>query len=218
MADNPQIPGVWSEGYYPDQLIAGPMQRVTANGTLLSGQNLPRGAVLGRQTVGSVTATAGANTGNGTASAATPLGNALPGNYVLTATAATNFSVIAPDGRRLKDLTTDVAYSDEISLTLTAGGTAFVAGDSFTVAVAAGSGKYALATAAATDGTQNPVALLVDFCDASLGDKNCGLYLTGEFNINAVTLGSGISAAAARDALRAFNIHLKSAVTAADPS
>ena len=48
-----QQPRQFTTTYEPDRLIAGLAQIVTANGTLLSGQNLLRGAVLGRITASS---------------------------------------------------------------------------------------------------------------------------------------------------------------------
>ena len=77
----------------------------------------------------------GANTGNGTAGAVTLLANVATGVYVFTATAATVFDVVRPDGARLKTLNTGVAYADEVGVTITAGGTPFVAGDTFTLTV-----------------------------------------------------------------------------------
>jgi hypothetical protein len=46
------------------------------------------------------------------------------------------------------------------------------------------SGKYTKSVKTATDGSQNPVAILVDDVDASTTDQNGGLYLMGEFNQN----------------------------------
>jgi Bacteriophage lambda head decoration protein D len=48
--DNAQVPGVTAEVYLPDQLIAGRFPLVTDTVTLISGQNLSRGAVLGQIT------------------------------------------------------------------------------------------------------------------------------------------------------------------------
>jgi len=217
--DGAQIPGVTAEIYNPDQLIAGRFPLVTDSVTVTGAALLKRGSVLGQVTIGAAgAAVAGANTGNGTAGAVTVAANAQVGTYVLTATAATVFQVVAPDGRRLADLKTGIAYADEIGLTLTAGGTAFVAGDSFTVAIGAGLGGFKLATSAATDGSQYPAAILVDTADASGGDVTGGIYIAGEFNVNALTFGAGITAAAAKTALAARGIYLKNAVSAADPS
>jgi hypothetical protein len=82
---------------------------------------------------------AGGNTGTGTVSAGptvTPA-SAINGVYTITFTGATTFSVFDPNGRELLGGQTGVAYSDAgIGFTITAGGTAFVAGDGFTVTVA----------------------------------------------------------------------------------
>ena len=80
------------------------------------------------------------------------------------------------------------------------------------------SSKYVLALAAATDGSQTPVAIAADYIDPTLGDVNGALYLAGEFNGAALTLGTGITLAAATAALRPLSIYIKSSVTAADPT
>lgn len=78
--------------------------------------------------------------------------------------------------------------------------------------------KYTIATSAATDGSQTPVGILVDDVDTTAADAIGGIYAMGEFNINAVILGTGITPAAAQAALEAQNIYLKTPVSAADPS
>lgn len=80
------------------------------------------------------------------------------------------------------------------------------------------SGKYTTALSAASDGSQTPVAILVDDVDATLADALGGIYAMGEFNENAVILGTGITLAAAKAALEVQNIYLKGALTASDPS
>lgn len=79
-------------------------------------------------------------------------------------------------------------------------------------------GAYTMSVAAAADGSQNPTNLLVDDVDASAGDAIGGIYAMGEFNERAVTLGAGITLDAAKIALEAQNIYLKSSISAADPS
>lgn len=80
------------------------------------------------------------------------------------------------------------------------------------------SGKYTVALSASSDGSQTPTAILADNADGSAADAIAGVFLEGEFNSNAVTLGTGITLTAAQDALRPLGIHLKSSVSAADPS
>lgn len=80
--------------------------------------------------------TAGANTGNGTIGSITAAETAKTGNFVATMLTATTFRVADPDGNRLVDGATGVAYSAAgIGFTITVGGTPMVAGDSFTIAV-----------------------------------------------------------------------------------
>ncbi len=77
-----------------------------------------------------------------------------------------------------------------------------------------GSGEYVLSLAAAADGSEVPVAILVADTDATVGATVTGIYLAGEFNDNAITFGAGHTAASVKDALRNLNIYLKSPVPA----
>lgn len=60
------------------------------------------------------------------------------------------------------------------------------------------SGKYNLSASAAGDGSNTPVAVLAEACDASGGDKSAFVYYTGEFNAAKVVLGAGHTLAAIR--------------------
>lgn len=101
------------------------------------------GLVLARASNGTASATAGTNTGNGTMGAVTVNQAAKPGSYVFTATGAATFTAIDPQGYELQNVTVGAAYNDaELGFTITAGGTAFVAGDKFTVVVTAASNVY----------------------------------------------------------------------------
>ena len=80
------------------------------------------------------------------------------------------------------------------------------------------SGKYVLALAAAADGSQNPAVVAVDNVDATAGDVSAGVYLAGEFNGAAMTLGTGITIAVAAAVLRPLSIYVKGSVSAADPT
>ncbi|GAV21602.1 head decoration protein [Carboxydothermus pertinax] len=117
-----------SEIYTPDNLFAGHvMPKVTDVGTIAAGQNLPRGAVLGRVTA---------------------------------------------------------------------------------------DGKLKLVDKAATDGSQNVYAILAEATDATTADKVAPIYLTGEFNENALTLAAGTTVADIKASARAVGIFIKSAVKA----
>lgn len=80
------------------------------------------------------------------------------------------------------------------------------------------SGKYTISLSAAADGSQNPAAILADDTDATGGDVNGGIYQMGEFNGNALILGTGQTLNGVTAALEAFNIYVKGQVSAADPS
>lgn len=76
------------------------------------------------------------------------------------------------------------------------------------------SGKATLALSASADGSETPNCILAEDTDASAGDKDCIVYISGDFNSNAMTFGAGITADSAREGLRDLNIYLTSAVTA----
>lgn len=83
------------------------------------------------------------------------------------------------------------------------------------------SGKYIKSATAASDGSQTPVAILADTVDATSADQIAGVYLSGEFNSNALTLGTGWTTATVRDALRPYAIWVKTLASdlgANDPS
>lgn len=77
----------------------------------------------------------GGNTGNGTMSAVVLNPAAKNGVYRLRMLTATTYSVTDPDGYQHLAGATGVAYVDDMSFTLTAGGTPFVAGDGFDITV-----------------------------------------------------------------------------------
>lgn len=76
------------------------------------------------------------------------------------------------------------------------------------------SGKYVLSLAGAGDGSQTPVAILAEDVDASAGDKSGIAYISGDFNENAITYGTGHTADGVRDGLRDLNIYLHKPVRA----
>lgn len=219
---NPQTPGIAAELFVPDQLIAGNLKLVSAPITLGAG-TLQRGTVLGQQTKPSLNATAVAaviptNTGNGTFGTITVGAAASLGTYVLTMESATTFLLSNPAGMEIGHGSTGVAFNvGGIGFTLTAGGTAFVAGDGFTITTsqsAAASGNYITSVATATDGSQVPAAILADFADASGGAVATGAYLMGEFNSNAITFDASWTVATLTPLLRPLGIFLKSFVSA----
>lgn len=76
------------------------------------------------------------------------------------------------------------------------------------------SGKYTLCDSTAADGSESPVCILAEDCDASEGDVNAEVFLSGQFNEDQLTYGGTDDADTHRDALRDLNIYLKKAVSA----
>lgn len=76
------------------------------------------------------------------------------------------------------------------------------------------SGKYTKCVKTAEDGSQNPVAILVDDVDASTADQNGGLYLMGEFNQNRIIFDNTWAISALKTALRPLAIFLKDSTQA----
>lgn len=215
-----------TEGTYtPDSLIVGAGMCDMIRGekiTIISGAgSLVRGTLLGKVTVGAATSAAksGGNTGNGTMGAVTVGAGALPGIYTLrivtAATDAGEFQVKDPNGFVVGIGDVAVAFSGGgLSFTLADGATDFIVGDGFDITVAAGSGKYKKSLAAATDGSQTPVAILAEDADASSADAYAIAYYTGDFNSDAMTFGAGHTAASVKDALRDRGIFLHTPVSA----
>lgn len=116
--------------------------------TVLSGQNLNAGAVVGRVKlgIGRVSIPTVVGTGNGTASLVFAGPEVEVGNYVLTCTAAAThggvFSLTTPSGKTLPSFTmtpgsggTTAYTSRHINFSITDGGTDFIVGDAFTFVV-----------------------------------------------------------------------------------
>lgn len=76
------------------------------------------------------------------------------------------------------------------------------------------SSKLTLSLSAAGDGSETPTLILLEDCDASAGDKECLVGLSGEYNSDAMTFGTGHTAASVKDGLRDLGIYLKTAVAA----
>jgi hypothetical protein len=167
------------------------------NITLITGQKLKAGRVLGKITLGAATAAAVAgNTGNGTCSAVTVGVGAQVGVYRVTFIKATTnlgtFIVEAPNGVTSAPGVVGTAFTGlGLTFTLSDGATDFVAGDQFTITVAAGSGKYTAVAPAATDGSAVAAAVLSYDTDATSADVVCGAVVRGaEVNASELDWGS----------------------------
>lgn len=76
------------------------------------------------------------------------------------------------------------------------------------------SGKFIKCDSAVNpaDGSEAPQVILGEDCDATAGDKEAVVFLSGAFNQSKVTFGGTDTAATHRAALRNLNIYLKSSV------
>lgn len=165
--------------------------------------DLAAGTVLGRITKGAATGAAVAgNTGDGTITAAPVVSaGAKAGVYravcIEPATNAGKFLVTDPDGINLGVATVAVAFSGGgLAFTIADGSEAdFASGDSFTITVAAGSGKYVAYNQDGVDGSEIAAGILLDNVNATAADVEativardaevCGSELTWPADIEA---------------------------------
>ncbi len=187
--------------------------------TVLAGSGAARelltGMVLGRVTKGAAASAAVAgNTGNGTITAAPAVGQAAkPGVYRLVciepAADGGKFAVEDPDGVLVGVATVGVEFTTHLTFTIADGAADFVAGDSFTITVAAGSGKVKQIDFAATDGSNAACGVLLLDTTAPDGTDRSGVAIVR----NAIVSDNGITwpAGATADQKTAAIAQLKSA-------
>ncbi len=174
------MPSTFAEGKYAGEFLISEANgtRSREQVTLALGNNLEAGSVLGKITLGAGSSAAGGgNTGNGAMGAITVGANAQVGDYVLTITKAAvdagDFQVVDPQGDVIGVGAVGAAFSGGgLSFTLADGAADFVVGDTFTITVAAGSGKYAEMDPAATDGSQVAAGVLYAPVDAASADAD----------------------------------------------
>ncbi len=183
-----------TEGQHTGEFIVteanGSLSRETV--TVLAGQNLKPGHVLGKVAVGTATGAAvSGNTGNGTIGTVSAGATAKAGVYqAICIEAAANggtFEVEDPDGVIVGRAVVGTAFSGPVVFTIADGTTDFAAGDRFTITVAAGSGKYKEYDPANTDGSQTAVAILYAAVDATAADAE-GVIIARHAEVNAAEL------------------------------
>ncbi len=186
--------------------------------TVLAGSGSERalttGMVLGRVTKGSaVGAAVSGNTGNGTITAAPAVGQAAkPGVYrIVCIEPATNggkFSVEDPDGILVGIAAVGTEFAAHLTFTIADGATDFVAGDAFTITVAAGSGKVGQIDFASTAGADAACGLLTEDTTAPDGADRSAVAVVR----NAIVSANGIAwpAGATTDQKNAAIAQLKS--------
>lgn len=175
-----------------------------------AGTAVKSGALLAQVDAGAGTyAVDAGSTGNPTAGTVVVGAAAIPGVYTITFTAATKFDVEDPNGVKIGSGTLGTAFSKAgLGVTLTAGGTAAVAGDRATITVAAGSGKYVPYTAGAAAGPA--AALLYQSLPAATGDVKAVVF-TNDCEVNRALL-TGLDATGEAN-LRALGIKVRGAAS-----
>ena len=81
-----------------------------------------------------------------------------------------------------------------------------------------GSAAYKISTTGASDGSQNPVAILADNADTTSGNVTCGVYLMGEFDENYIIFDLSWTADSLLVPLRKVGIFLKPTVSMTYPT
>lgn len=212
--------------YAPDALVDGNHHLLVGRVvTIASGQNLKRGSVIGKVTAAnSATLPVGGSSNGGVVNfgTITPDATAKDGSYSVAVTTAKDgdtgakFTVTAPGGQTATG-TMGVAFAAlGLAFTITDGLTtdASEVGDVYTFTVTAANGEYKLSASAANDGSQTPDLILAEDCNATAGDKTALAYERGDFNANALTLGTGHTVASIREGLRAKGITILPALAA----
>lgn len=184
---------------------------------------LAAGTVLGKVTIGALTAAGAAGTpapvGATITSTPTAAAGTQPGVHIFQcivggAGTASKWRHIGPTGEVLGVATGNTEYvgtgAGALTLTITDAGTDPGVGETFavTVTAAAGSGKFKTSLAAAKDGSQTPTAILAHPVTAGGADVEAMAYFTGHYRSAALTFGTGHTAASTTDGLHVLRIHL----------
>lgn len=213
--------GFDSQGSFtPDKLLD--RDTIQRKRTIAQGQVLARGALLGA-------ITDGARTAVGAAGFPAPAGATITASPVATsaadvgihrfkcvsAGATGKWDHFGPGGEKLGTATTGTEYvGGGLTLTITDSGTDPAVGEEFTVTVTEGaaSKKRKLSLAAATDGSEKPIEILLHPVDATDGDVEAIVAIAGRFATAGVTFGTGHTLASTEAALNALGIYIENSV------
>jgi hypothetical protein len=154
------------------------------------------GTVLGQCNAGAASAAAlGTNTGNGTFGAITVAQPATPGVYAVEFDSATTFIVSSPNGQEIgHGVTGTVFNTGGLHFTITAGGTAFVAADSFDITVAAGTGFWVPYDPTGNDGREVAAGILYNgYIDVTNANQPATAYVRGPMRVLSTELVWGLN-------------------------
>jgi hypothetical protein len=191
-----------TEGKYPGEFIDSEANgtRSRDEGTILSGENVVAGQVLGLDTKGAATAGAVIGTGDGAMGEITVSAGAKVGAYRLTfiepGTNVGDFIVEDPDGINVGAGAVAAAFvGGGLAFTLADGDNDFIAGDQIVITVAAGSGKYVAYDQDGVTGSEVAAGVAYGNYDATSADV-AGVIVVrdAELNGNELTWPSDITA------------------------
>lgn len=212
-----------SISFQHDHLLVERLPFATSKVIVAEGQNLLRGAVLGRAQLGAISSAAksGGNAGGGalTLDPTEPvLIDAVAGPYEArrteTAIGGGQFTVTNPEGVILGTVAVGENFANKIKFTIVNGAPDFELEDGLDITVAPGSSKAILPLAAARDGSQVSDSILVSHTDITGGHEEAMSYIRGDFNKNALTLGAGHTVDLIEDGLRVKGIWIRDAIPA----
>jgi hypothetical protein len=178
---------VLTESTYLNDLLKWEMENYHSREqvTVLAGQDLIMGSVIGKIKVGAVptTGTAGTNTGAVTCTGVTGGNKTKVGVYTLrcvTVVASGGvFSVKDPDGEALPEANVAVAYTNPaINFLLNDVGADAALGDTFTITVPVGSGKVKELNLAGIDGSEDAFGILIAGAGTTVTQKQIA-YTSG---------------------------------------
>jgi hypothetical protein len=176
---------------------------VTAKANIIAaGQNLLKGTVLCEIKSAAEAAADAGNTGDGTVGGISVGPLVKKGIYQLICNGS-GFNIISPEGEACGFAVADQPFiSRELNLTISAGASAFIAGDFFTITVS-GTGKYRMVAADSADGTGTAEQVLMLDVDATAADVPSKGWESGEFDAALLIVAEGESPADYRDQMRA---------------
>jgi hypothetical protein len=178
---------VLTESTYLNDLLKWEMENYHSREqvTVLAGQDLIMGSVIGKIKVGAVptTGTVGTNTGAVTCTGVTGGNKTKVGVYTLrcvTVVASGGvFSVKDPDGEALPEANVTVAYTNPaINFLLNDVGADAALGDTFTITVPVGSGKVKELNLAGIDGSEDAFGILIAGAGTTVTQKQIA-YTSG---------------------------------------
>lgn len=183
---------------------------------------LARGTLLGKITRGARTAVgaAGSPAPAGATITASPVATTAADEGVhrfrcVSAGATGKWDHLSPSGAKLGQATTGTQYvGGGLTLTITDAGTDPAVNEELivTVTAAAASGAFVKSIAAATDGSQDPRAVLLHAVDATSADVEAIVGRAGTCSPAGMTFGAGHTAASVDDVLIDRGIFLKNTI------